>query len=155
MSDTTDTQDTEDTADTAIPSRYQDAETIRAILREAQTIAVVGLSPNPGRPSHGVARYLQEQGYRIIPVNPNEREILGETCYPALSDIPVPVDIVDVFRRSEYVPAIAEEAVKIGAKALWLQYDVISPEGEAIAEQGGLRVVVDRCLKVEYARYGR
>lgn len=138
-----------------IPARYQDPETIRAVLREAKTIAVVGLSPHAGRPSHGVAHYLQEQGYRIIPVNPNEREILGETCYATLSDIPVAVDIVDVFRRSEYVPAIAEEAVRIGAKALWLQYDVISPEGEATAERGGLRVVVDRCLKVEHARYGR
>lgn len=147
--------DTTDTADTGIPARYQDPETIRAILREAKTIAVVGLSPNPSRPSHGVARYLQAAGYRIIPVNPNEQTILGEPCYPALSDIPVPVDIVDVFRRSEYVPAIAEEAVKIAAKALWLQFDVISPEGEATAERGGLRVVVDRCLKVEHARYGR
>ena len=152
MSDTTDTEDEDDAV---VPARYQDTETIRAILREARTIAVVGLSPSPWRPSHGVARYLQAQGYRIIPVNPNEQTILGETCYPTLSDISVPVDIVDVFRRSEYVPAIAEEAVKIGAKALWLQYDVISPAGEAIAERGGLRVVVDRCLKVEHARYGR
>ncbi|MGH2504563.1 MAG: CoA-binding protein [Ktedonobacterales bacterium] len=147
--------DASETEATGIPARYQDPETIRAVLREAKTIAVVGLSPNAGRPSHGVARYLQEQGYRIIPVNPNEQEILGETCYASLRDIPVAVDIVDVFRRSEYVPAIAEEAVQIGAKALWLQFDVISPEGEATAERGGLRVVVDRCLKVEHARYGR
>jgi predicted CoA-binding protein len=149
MSDTTESEAA------GIPARYQDPETIRAILRESKTIAVVGLSPNPGRPSHGVARYLQAQGYRIIPVNPNEQSLLGETCYATLSDIPDAVDIVDVFRRSEYVPAIAEEAVKIGAKALWLQFDVISPEGEATAERGGLRVVVDRCLKVEHARYGR
>jgi hypothetical protein len=147
--------DASETEATGIPARYQDPETIRAILREAKTIAVVGLSPSAGRPSHGVAHYLQEQGYRIIPVNPNEQQILGETCYPTLSDIPVAVDIVDVFRRSEYVPAIAEEAVQIGAKTLWLQFDVISPEGEATAERGGLRVVVDRCLKVEHARYGR
>jgi hypothetical protein len=139
----------------AIPARYQDEETIRAIVREAQTIAVVGLSPDPNRPSHGVARYLQAQGYRIAPVNPAETTLLGETSYATLSDIPFPVDVVDVFRRSEFVPAIAEEAVKIGAKALWLQFEVISPEGEAIAERGGLRVVVDRCLMVEQRRYRR
>lgn len=128
---------------------------IRAILREARTIAVVGLSPDPGRPSNGVARYMQAHGYRIVPVNPLETELLGETSYPSLSDIPFPVDIVDVFRRSEFVPAIAEEAVKIGAKVLWLQFDVTSPEGEATAERGGLRVVVDRCIKVEHARYAQ
>lgn len=137
-----------------IPVRYQDPETIRAILRETRTIAVVGLSPDPGRPSHDVARYLQAAGYRIVPVNPMVREILGEPCYATLSDIPFPVDLVDVFRRSEYVPAIAEEAVKVGAKSLWLQLGVISPEGEEIAERGGLRVVVDRCTKVEHMRYG-
>lgn len=142
-------------SDFEIPARYQDEETIRGILREAKTIAVVGLSPDPSRPSHDVARYLQAQGFRIVPVNPLETELLGETSYAALSDIPFPVDIVDVFRRSEFVPAIAEEAVKIGAKALWLQYDVISPEGAEIAERGGLRVVMDRCLKVDFARYGR
>jgi uncharacterized protein len=139
--------------DNAIPARYQDEETIGAILREAKTIAVVGLSPDPSRPSHGVARYLQAQGYRIAPVNPAEQTLLGETSYASLSDIPFPVDVVDVFRRSEFVPAIAEEAVKIGAKALWLQFGVISPAGEATAERGGLRVVVDRCLKIEHARY--
>ena len=141
-------------SDTEIPARYQDPETMRAILREARTIAVVGLSPHPGRPSHDVARYLQAQGYRIVPVNPTEQEILGEPSYASLSDIPFPVDLVDVFRRPEYVPAIAEEAVKIGAKALWLQLGVISPEGAEIAERGGLRVVVDRCTKVERMRYG-
>ncbi len=143
----------DNTDDNAIPARYQDEETIRAILREAKTIAVVGLSPDPNRPSHGVARYLQAQGYRIVPVNPREQTLLGETSYATLSDIPFPVDVVDVFRRSEFVPAIAEEAVKIGAKALWLQFDVISPAGEATAERGGLRVVVDRCLKIEHARH--
>ncbi len=140
--------------DTGIPARYQDAETIQAILRESKTIAVVGLSPDPGRPSHDVARYMQAQGYRIVPVNPVISEALGEKSYATLSDIPFPVDLVDVFRRSEFVPAIAEEAVKVGAKALWLQLNVISPEGEETAERGGLRVVVDRCLKVEHQRYG-
>ncbi|HET9110607.1 MAG TPA: CoA-binding protein [Ktedonobacterales bacterium] len=129
-------------------------QTIRAILREARTIAVVGLSPDPSRPSHGVARYMQEQGYRIVPVNPTQTEILGETSYASLRDIPFPVDVVDVFRRSEFVPPIAEEAVKIGAKALWLQLGVISSEGAETAERGGLRVVMDRCLEIEHERFG-
>ncbi len=129
-------------------------QTIQAILRESKTIAVVGLSPDPGRPSNGVARYMQAQGYRIVPVNPTQAEILGETCYASLSDIPFPVDVVDVFRRSEFVPPIAEEAVKIGAKALWLQLGVISSEGEETAKRGGLRVVADRCLAIEHERYG-
>lgn len=137
-----------------IPARYQDAETIRTILREAKTIAVVGLSPDPSRPSHGVARFLQTQGYRVVPVNPQEKELLGETSYPSLSDIPFPVDVVDVFRRSEFVPAIAQEAVKIGAKALWLQLGVISPEGAETAERGGVLVVEDRCMEIELHRYG-
>jgi predicted CoA-binding protein len=134
-------------------SRYQDERTIRQILRTAHIIAVVGLSPNPLRPSYFVAFYLQRHGYRIVPVNPKEQEILGETCYPSLSAIPFPVDVVDVFRAPEAVPPIAEEAVRIGAKALWMQFGVISPEGAAIAERGGLRVVMDRCLKVEHARH--
>jgi predicted CoA-binding protein len=134
-------------------SRYQDERTIQQILRTAKTIAVVGLSPNPLRPSYFVAYYLQRHGFRIVPVNPKETEILGETSYPSLSAIPFPVDVVDVFRAPEAVPPIAEEAVQIGAKALWLQFGVISPEGAAIAERGGLRVVMDRCLKVEHARH--
>lgn len=141
-------------SDSEVPDRYQDPETIRAVLGEAKTIAVVGLSPDPGRPSHDVARYLQAHGYHIVPVNPTEREILGEPSYASLGDIPFAVDLVDVFRRPEYVPAIAEDAVKIGAKSLWLQLGVISPEGAEIAERGSLRVVVDRCTKVEHMRYG-
>ncbi len=134
-------------------SRYQDERVIRRILGTARSVAVVGLSPNPLRASYFVAYYLQRHGFRIIPVNPQEREILGETCYPSLSAIPFAVDVVDVFRRPEAVPPIAEEAVRIGAKALWLQFGVISPEGAAIAERGGLDVVMDRCLKVEHARH--
>ena len=134
-------------------SRYQDERTIQQILHTAKTIAVVGLSPNPLRPSYFVAFYLQRHGFRIVPVNPKETEILGETSYPSLSAIPFPVDVVDVFRAPEAVPPIAEEAVQIGAKALWLQFGVISPEGAAIAERGGLAVVMDRCLKVEHARH--
>jgi hypothetical protein len=134
-------------------ARYQDARTIQGIMRTARTIAIVGLSPSVLRASNFVGYYLQRHGYRIVPVNPNEQEILGEKAYPSLSDIPFHVDVVDVFRVPSAVPAIAEEAVKIGAGALWLQFDVISPEGAATAERGGLKVVMDRCMKVEHARY--
>ena len=134
-------------------ARYQDAATIRAILEGMRSIAVVGLSPNTLRASSFVAFYLQRHGYRIVPVNPNETAILGEPCYPSLSAIPFAVDVVDVFRRPAAVPAIAEEAVAIKAKALWLQFGVVSAEGAAIAERGGLQVVMDRCLKVEHARH--
>ena len=133
--------------------QYQNPQVVREVLANAKTIAVVGLSPNPMRPSHPVAQYMQRQGYRIVPVNPNETEILGETCYASLTDIPFPVDIVDVFRQPGAVPAIAEEAVKIGAQAIWLQLDVISPAGVAIAERGGLTVVMDLCIMVEHRRF--
>ncbi len=144
---------TENEQDDLDLQRYQNPQSIREILGNAKTIAVVGLSPNPQRPSHPVAQYLQRHGYRIVPVNPNEREILGEQCYASLSDIPFPVDVVDVFRQSEAVPPIAEEAVKIGAKAIWLQLGVISPAGVATAERGGLAVVMDMCIMVEHRRY--
>lgn len=132
---------------------YQDTRVIQELLHTARTIAVVGLSPNVLRASHFVGYYLQRHGYRVVPVNPREKTILGETSYASLLDIPVPVDIVDVFRAPDAVPAIAREAVQIGARALWLQYNVISPEGAHIAEAGGLKVVMDRCLKVEHARH--
>ncbi len=132
---------------------YQDGRVIQEILHTARTIAIVGLSPNTLRASHFVGFYMQRHGYRIVPVNPREKAILGETSYAALKDIPFPVDIVDVFRQPDAVPAIAHEAVEIGAKALWLQYNVISFEGAEIAERGGLMVVMDRCLKVEHARH--
>ena len=133
--------------------KYQDALVIREILHTARTIAIVGLSSNVLRPSHFVGFYLQRHGYRIVPVNPNEREALGERAYASLGDIPFHVDVVDVFRLPAFVPAIAEEAVRIGAGALWLQFGVISAEGAQIAERGGLKVVVDRCMKVEHARH--
>ena len=126
---------------------------IAGLVRDARTIAIVGLSPNPLRPSNFVGVYLQRHGYRVIPVNPREREILGERSYASLAEIPEHVDIVDVFRQPDAVPAIAEEAVAIGAGALWLQFGVISPAGAEIARQGGLQVVMDRCLKVEHARH--
>jgi uncharacterized protein len=136
-----------------IPERWQDPFAILAILTSAKTIAIVGLSPNELRASHFVGFYLRRHGYRIVPVNPREKTILGETSYPSISQIPFPVDVVDVFRAPDAVPEIAREAVRAGAKALWCQYNVISPEGGAIAEQGGLRVVMDRCMKVEHARH--
>jgi predicted CoA-binding protein len=133
--------------------RYQDERVIREILHNARTVAVVGLSPDPLRPSNFVGFYLKRHGYQVVPVNPKETEILGEKSYPSLSAIPFPIDVVDVFRRPEAVPGIAREAVQIGAKALWLQFGVISQEGADIAEQGGLQVVMDRCVKVEHARH--
>jgi predicted CoA-binding protein len=137
----------------AVPAEYQDAATIRELLHTSRTIAIVGLSPNVLRPSNFVGYYLQRHGYRVVPVNPRETEILGERSYPDLKSIPFPVDIVDVFRAPAAVPAIAADAVAIGAQALWLQFGVISPEGARSASDGGLRVVMDRCLKVEHARH--
>ena len=133
--------------------RFQDERVIHELLHTAHTVAVVGLSPDSLRPSNFVGYYLQRHGYRIVPVNPREAEILGEKSYPSLGAIPFPVDVVDVFRRPEAVPDIAREAVAIGARALWLQFGVISREGAQIAEDGGLRVVMDRCMKVEHARH--
>jgi len=122
------------------------------ILNICRTVAVVGLSPKPDRPSNHVANYLKEQGYRIIPVNTYAGEILGETCYPDLSSIPEPVDVVDIFRRSEAVPPIVEEAIKIGAKAVWMQEGVINEEAAARAEEAGLLVVMDRCMLKEHRK---
>ena len=132
---------------------YQDPREIATTLLRARTVAIVGLSANELRPSNFVGFYLQRHGYRIVPVNPRETEVLGETSYPSLSDVPVHIDIVDVFRQPDAVPAIAEEAVAVGADALWLQFGVISPEGAEIARRGGLTVVMDRCLKIEHARH--
>lgn len=129
-----------------------DPANLRRILGSVRRIAVVGLSPRRERPSYGVAAFLQEQGYRIVPVNPAEREILGETCYPDLASIPGPVDMVDVFRRAEDVLPIAVEAVRIGAPVLWLQLGVINHEAAQLASAAGLDVVMDRCPKIEYPR---
>jgi uncharacterized protein len=134
-------------------ARYQDPLTIQRVLLSAKTIAIVGLSGNPLRASNFVGFYLQRHGYRVIPVNPRETEILGERSFAGLRDVPVAVDIVDVFRAPAALPAIAREAVAIGAKCLWCQFTVINEEGAHIAEKGGLSVVMDRCIKVEHARY--
>lgn len=126
---------------------------IREILQQAGNIAVVGLSDKPDRTSYMIAEAMQSRGYRIIPVNPNAagRQILGETCYASLKDIPEPVDIVNVFRRSEYCADVAREAAEIHANVLWLQLGIVSDEAAAIAERSGMKVIMDRCIKVEEA----
>ena len=134
-------------------ARYQDPLIIQRVLREAKTIAIVGLSGNPLRASNFVGFYLQRHGFRVIPVNPREPEILGEGSYASLREVPVPIDIVDVFRAPAALPEIARDAVAVGAKCLWCQFNVINEEGARIAADGGLAVVMDRCLKVEHARY--
>jgi hypothetical protein len=136
-----------------VTNPYQDTETIRRILGYARTVAIVGLSSNVLRASNFVGYYLKLHGVRVIPVNPREKEVYGEKSYPSLLDVPEQIDVVDVFRQPDAVPGIAREAVEKGAKALWLQFSVISPEGAAIAAEGGLDVVMDRCLKIEHARH--
>ena len=128
-------------------------DTIAAILKSAKTIAVVGLSSKPHRASFGVARYLQSVGYRIVPVNPRESEVLGERAYARLEDVPVRIDVVDVFRRSEHVPEIVESAIRVGAKAIWLQEGVVHEGAAERARQAGLLVVMDRCMLKEHARW--
>jgi predicted CoA-binding protein len=135
------------------PGRYQDSQTIQRVLHTAKTIAVVGLSNNPLRASYFVGYYLKRHGYQVIPVNPRETEILGETCYPSLLDVPVHVDVVNVFRAPDALPSIARDAVAIGAGTLWCQFGVINAEGARIASDGGVTVIMDRCIKVEHARY--
>jgi predicted CoA-binding protein len=134
-------------------ARYQDPLTIQRVLHTAKTVAIVGLSSKELRPSYFVGYYLKRHGYRVIPVNPRESDVLGETSFASLVDVPVPVDIVVVFREPGALPAIAAEAVEIGAGTLWCQFGVINEEGARIAESGGVTVVMDRCAKVEHARY--
>jgi uncharacterized protein len=125
---------------------------IERLLRDSHTIAVVGLSPNPMRPSHGVARYLQRAGYRIIPVNPAVTEVLGERSYPCLRDVPDAIDLVDIFRRSVYVGAIVDDAIAVGARAIWMQDGVVDLASAARARAAGLDVVMDDCLMRQHAR---
>lgn len=125
---------------------------IAELLRTSKTIAVVGLSGNPMRPSYGVAEYMRQAGYRILPVNPAETEVLGERCYASLRDVPEKIDIVDIFRRSEFVPEIVEEAIAIGARAVWMQEGVIHDDAAEKARQSGLFVVMDRCILKDHAR---
>ena len=131
-----------------------DITTLRRILKENRVIAVVGLSAKRHRPSHSVAQYLLEHGYRVIPVNPSYQEVLGQKCYPSLRDIPERVDIVDCFRRSAEIMPVAEDAIAVGAKVLWMQIGVINEAAAEKARKAGLDVVMDRCIEIEYARLG-
>jgi predicted CoA-binding protein len=126
--------------------------TIQAVLATPKTVAVVGCSPSPERDSHRIARLLQARGHRVIPVNPGHQEILGETCYASLRDIPEHVDMVDIFRRSEQVAPIVDEAIAVGAKIVWMQLGVIDEQAAAKAQNAGLTVVMDRCPAIEYRR---
>jgi predicted CoA-binding protein len=125
---------------------------IPELLRSIRTIAVVGLSNKRFRPSYGVAEYMQKQGYRIIPVNPNETEVLGEKSYARLEDVPEHIDIVDIFRRSEFVPPVVDSAIRLGARAVWMQEGVVHEEAARKAQDAGLTVVMDRCLLKEHMR---
>jgi uncharacterized protein len=127
-------------------------ETIKLILKECRAIAVVGLSSNPLRPSYGVAAYMQRHGYRVIPINPNETQVLGERAYPSLADAPQPIELVDIFRRSAEAGAVVDEAIRLGAKAVWLQEGVIDDAAAQRAQAAGLLVVMDRCWLKEHLR---
>ncbi|MBS1186079.1 MAG: CoA-binding protein [Burkholderiaceae bacterium] len=127
-------------------------EGLKEIFETCRTVAVVGCSPKPERAGHYVARYWQERGYRVIPVNPGHQELVGERCYPSLRDIPEKIDIVDCFRRAEEIMPIVEDAIAIGAKVIWMQLGVINEEAAERAEAAGLKVVMDRCPKIEYPR---
>ena len=137
---------------TAFPVYMNKIETIKQILVECQVIAVVGLSSNPIRPSHGVAAYMQRNGYQIIPVNPNETEVLGEKSYAKLSEVPVKIDLVDIFRRSDEAGKAVDQAIEIGAKAVWLQEGVIDKEAAQRAQNAGLLVAMDLCWLKEHYR---
>lgn len=134
-------------------AKYQNPATIRSILSTAKTVAIVGLSPRSERPSHFVGSYLHSEGYRVIPVNPNAKEIFGEKAYPDLLSIPFPIDVVDVFRNADDCLEIAKQAAQIHARALWLQLRIVNMEAAQVAEQAGLLVVMDRCIKIEHGRY--
>ena len=125
------------------------------ILADVRTIALVGASPNPARPSHRVMRYLLDAGYRVIPVRPGRREVLGVQCVPSLADVREPIDLVDVFRRTEFCATVAEEAASVGAKGLWLQSGLVSPEARAIAERAGMEYVENACTAVVHAQLER
>ena len=127
-------------------------EAIRSLLQQARTIAVVGISAKPDRPSHEVAHYLQRAGYTIIPVNPAYEEVLGQKCYPSLHEVPGKIDMVDVFRKAAEVMAVVDESIAVGAGSVWLQLGVIAPDAADKAAAAGLKVVSDRCTKIEHRR---
>ncbi len=125
---------------------------IKAILQDYKVVAVVGLSSKPERPSFRVAHYLKEHGYQIVPVNPGQKEILGEKCYPTLKEIPFPIEVVDIFRNVEAIPAIVDDAIAVGAKVVWMQQGLVEPNSAQKAKEAGLQVVMDRCMKVDHAQ---
>lgn len=134
------------------PKKNATSDEIAQILRSSKTIAVIGLSPKPERPSHGVSAYMKSQGYTIIPVNPGQKEILGETCYPSLLEVPGPVDIVDIFREPGAVPEIVEQAIAKKAKVIWMQEGIVHNEAAEKARSAGLQVVMNKCIYKEHAR---
>jgi uncharacterized protein len=142
-------------AETAPPSRRAVLDPVTEILTGGRTIAVVGLSSKPFRPSFGVAEYMQSVGYRIIPVNPEETEVLGEKAYARLEDVPVPIDIVNIFRRSKFVPEIVASSISIGARSIWMQEGVVNHEAAEAARQAGLHVVMDACIMKEHVKHFR
>jgi len=135
------------------PDFNPEDEEIKAILANSKTVAVVGLSPKPDRDSYRVAKYLMEHGYQIVPVHPKEAEILGQKAYASLKDIPFPVDVVDIFRKIEAIPAIVEEAIAMGAKVVWMQLGLAENQSAQKAREAGLKVVMNKCMKMEHSRY--
>jgi predicted CoA-binding protein len=133
-----------------IPEDNPSSEEIKAILQRYKTVAVVGLSPKPQRDSHKVAKYLKENYYRIVPVNPGQKEILGEKCYPNLKAIPFPIDLVDIFRKPEAIPPVVEDAIEIGAKVVWMQLGLAHNQAADKARKAGLQVVMNKCIKIEH-----
>ncbi|MEO6817624.1 MAG: CoA-binding protein [Edaphobacter sp.] len=133
-------------------SMMNEPDLIHTLLVRPATIAVIGLSPDPGKPSHYVPAYMQQRGYRILPVNPAVDRVLGETCYPSLTALPIKPDIVNVFRLPKYIPAIVEEMLQLGLSNLWVQSGIVNLEAAAQAEAGGIHVVMDRCIMVEHRR---
>lgn len=133
-----------------IPEDNPSSEEIRAILKKYKTVAVVGLSPKPQRDSHKVAKYLKENSYMVVPVNPGQKEILGEKCYPNLKSIPFPIDLVDIFRKPEAIPPVVEDAIEIGAKVVWMQLGLAHNQAADKARKAGLQVVMNKCIKIEH-----
>ena len=135
-----------------LPEKSANEDEITAILRQAKTVAVVGISDNEARDSHKVAKYLKEHGYRMIPVNPKCREVLGETCYPGLTDVPEHIDVVDIFRNLEAIPGIVDEAIAVKADVVWMQLGLSHAEAAEKARTAGLQVVMDHCIKIEHSK---
>nr|HID60002.1 CoA-binding protein [Desulfobacterales bacterium] len=134
-----------------MPQYNPTSREIKAILEKHKTVAIVGLSPKPQRDSHRVAKYLKENGYRIVPVNPGQKEILGEKCYPNLKAIPFPIEIVDIFRKPEAIPPIVDDAIELGARVVWMQLGLAHNQAADKARNAGLKVVMNRCIKIEHA----